>query len=408
MKITFVLSTLEQVGGVRVVFEYANRLQKRNHQVSIVYPVVNLPFLKRASFGELVGWFLTNVARHIKQISRGGHPQPFETASPLIKIPVLSSRFVKSAEKTIPDADVVVATSWETAYTVGQLHAKKGRKFYFVQNYEIGHAWSDGHCWSEAKRLKRNDETCALAMADVTPKKRRLKATKEAVDRSYRLPLRKITISEWLRRLIEDKFGQHVDAIIPNGVNFDIFFEEENGRHDSAPLNVLMPYRRDKAKGFSDGLEALALVRKRHPNARLSVFGKRTPLSFGKLPRLPEWIQFHDRKSDAQLRTLYNGTHIFVSPSWIEGFGLPAMEAMACGCAVVTTDAGGFSDDLKDGENALVVPIRNPGALARGVCRLIEDNDKREKVAENGYRYVQQFTWERATDKLEAILLNES
>ncbi len=81
------------------------------------------------------------------------------------------------------------------------------------------------------------------------------------------------------------------------------------------------------------------------------------------------------------------------------------MEAMACGCAVVTTDAGGFSDYLKDGETALVQDqIQNPDALAKSVCQLIENENERRRIADNGHRFVQQFTWENAAEKLEATL----
>lgn len=408
MKFTFVLNSIDRVGGVRVVFEYATRLQQRGHQVHLVYPAVNLAFLKTRSFGGLILWLIVSAARRMRNAIRKNPQQPFEVDTHIIKIPLFHPRFIHLVEESIPDADVVVATAWETAYPVSRLHPKKGRQFYFVQNYEIWDSWRDEDSWSKAKRLKRMDEICALAMADVTPKKKRLKASKEAVDRSFSLSLKKITIAEWLRRLIEDKFGQKVEAVIPNGVNFDIFFKQGNSRRESPHINVLMPYRREKLKGFNDGVKALARVRARHPNVRFTVFGRRPPINFGKLPKLPAWIEFHDGISDAQLRALYNEAHIFVVPSWIEGFPLPPMEAMACGCAVVTTDAGGFSDYLKDGETALVVPIRNPRALASGVCWLIEHDDECLKMAENGHRFVQQFTWERATDELEAILMNES
>ena len=165
-----------------------------------------------------------------------------------------------------------------------------------------------------------------------------------------------------------------------------------------------MPYRPEKFKGFSDGLEAFARVKARHPDTRFAVFGRKPGTS--SLRKLPHWIAFHPITSDAQLRALYSETHIFVVPSWIEGFGLPPMEAMACGCAVVATDAGGFTDYLANGENALLVPIQSPGALAQCVCRLIENDEERRRVAEKGYRFVQQFTWEDAAEKLEAILAN--
>jgi len=161
-------------------------------------------------------------------------------------------------------------------------------------------------------------------------------------------------------------------------------------------------------KGFDDGLEAFARIRAHHPNTHFAVFGLRPRVNVGQLRKLPEWIKFHNIKSDADLRTLYNETHIFVLPSLMEGFSLPPMEAMACGCAVVITDATGFSDYLKNGETALVTPIKNPDALAQNVCRLIEDKDERLRVAENGSRFIKQFTWEKSTQRLIELLLELS
>ena len=409
MKITFVLSTVERVGGVRAVFEYADRLLKKGHRVSIVYPAVNLAYLKRASFGELVGWFLTSLTCYIKNATREECPKPFKTASRLTKIPFLYSRFIDVAEKKIPDADIVVATTSETAYAVNALSDSKGQKCYFVQSYEIWDLWNDTQCWKEAKKLRRGDEKCSLAMAAVVPKKKNFKESKASVDRSYHLPLRKITIAEWLRRLIEDKFGERVDGVIPNGINLEIFFKEGNSREESKQINVLIPYWPAELKGFKDGVDAFGRIRARHPNAHFAAYGRK-PLAniseLRKLRKLPKWIEFHDIKSDAQLRALYNETHVFVSPSWIEGFALPPMEAMACGCAVVTTDASGFADYLTNGETALVVPIKDPNALAQSVCRLIEDAGERQRVAGNGYELVKHFSWEDATAKLEAILKN--
>jgi glycosyltransferase involved in cell wall biosynthesis len=304
-------------------------------------------------------------------------------------------------ERLIPDADVIIATAWETAYAVNKFSEKKGEKFYFIQSYEIWDVWDNLKCWEEVRRVRKGGERCALAMADVIPTKKNLKEAKELVDGSFKLPLRKITVSDWLRQLVQDKFGERVEGVIPNGVNFNIFFKKSDRRDEAEHVKILMPYRPELFKGFNDGLEAFKLIRVRHPDAHFVVFGQ--PVK-KELRKIPEWVEFHNIKSDAQLRALYNDTHVFALPSWIEGFSLPPMEAMACGCAVVTTDAGGFSDYLKDGETALITSIKNPEALAQSVCRLIEDEHERRSVAENGQEFVKRFTWENAAEKLEAML----
>jgi len=414
MRITFVMSRLIRGGGVRVAFEYANQLQKRNHEVYVVYPAVTIPIRARFNVKDLLLIVFGSLKRCLRRPIDKDRAQPFETDASLIEVPLFYPLFAKILpfakllEWSIPDADIIIATAWETAYLVSTLSDRKGQKFYFVQSYEIWGVWNDTECWKKAKRLKKEDEKCAVTMADVMPKKKKLRGYKELVDRSYQLPLRKITIAEWLRQLIENKFDQRVEEVIPNGVNFNIFFKEGDRRDEAEHISVLMPYRPDKLKGFNDGLDAFARVRAQHPNTRFAVFGRRPPHKSGQLLGLPEWIEFHDIESDAQLRALYNDAHIFVLPSWIEGFPLPPMEAMACGCAVVTTDAGGFVDYLKNGQTALVVPIKDPAALARSVCRLIEDENERRRVAENGHQLIRQFTWENAAEKMEAVLKKDN
>jgi glycosyltransferase involved in cell wall biosynthesis len=401
MRITFVLPFLETTGGVRVVLEYAHYLQKRHHEVCVVYPAVISPL--RARFNVLDP--LRAVGRSLicdpQRLIDKDRALPFETDASLVKIPFIHPRFAKLLERLIPDADVIIATSWETAYAVNKFSKRKGKKFYFIQHYEIWGVWNNLQCWEEARRVRKGGERCAFAMADVIPTKKNLREAKELVDGSFKLPLRKITISDWLRQLVQDKFGERVDGVIPNGVNFDIFFKENDRREEAEHVKILMPYRPELNKGFNDGMEAFRLIKARHPDAHFAVFG---PLVNTELRKVHEWVEFNNNKSDAQLRGLYNDTHVFVLPSWIEGFSLPPMEAMACGCAVVTTDAGGFSDYLKDGENALITSIKNPEALAQSVCRLIEDGHERRSVAERGQEFVKRFTWENATEKLEAIL----
>jgi glycosyltransferase involved in cell wall biosynthesis len=403
MKITFILNVMERSGGVRAVLEHADHLLSRNHQVYVVYPALNLAHVKKLSLRGFASWLLVNVWQELQYATRVGRLQPFVTNAQLIRIPVLQPRFIKLVEKLIPNADVVIATAWQTAYCVDKLSSNKGHKFYFVQNYEIWDVWNEIECWNEARKHKRSNETFACSMARIIPKKKNLRDAKTSVDGSYRLPLRKVTIAGWLRQVIEG-FGERLDDVIPNGVNFNIFFKEDDRRDKTQRVNVLMPFRLAAWKGLNDGIDAFRQIHARHPDTNFSVFGHKPPADNPQLAKIPKWVKFHDSMSDAALRALYSETDVFVLPSWIEGFPLPPMEAMACGCAVVTTDAGGFSDYIKDGETALVVPVQNPDALAKSVCWLIENDYERRRIADNGYRFVQQFTWENATEKLEATL----
>jgi glycosyltransferase involved in cell wall biosynthesis len=95
--------------------------------------------------------------------------------------------------------------------------------------------------------------------------------------------------------------------------------------------------------------------------------------------------------------------------SWDEGFGLPSLEAMACGAAVVTYDNGGSRDFAFDGKTAFVAPRRNLEILAAKLEEAITSHEKRHTIAKAGYSFVHTMpTWEEQVTKMEQILLQDN
>ena len=105
------------------------------------------------------------------------------------------------------------------------------------------------------------------------------------------------------------------------------------------PPRIAMMYGNNPLKGTRDGLEALTLVKERIPKVEVTVFGKVPPRNTG----LPDGTTVLENPSQERLRGVYNGSGIYLCPSISEGFGFPSVEAMACGCALVTTSNGGWT-----------------------------------------------------------------
>lgn len=353
MKITFVLHSIDLSGGTKVIFEYANQLEQRGHEVTIVYPLVPITSgLKLSNLRTLVNI----VIGLIKNFSRASRVNWFDLEARLLQVTTL-------AEKHIPDADIVMATWWATASYISRYGKQKGEKFYFIQHYEI---------WG---------------------------GPKEQVENTYKLGLHNIVISTWLKNILQDKIKAPVEALITNAVDFKQFYADVRAKNDKV-IRVLMPYRTEKWKGVPDGIRAFEIAKENHPQIQLVMFG---PYAANDLPA---YVEYHRSPYGERLRRIYDSCNIFLFPSYAEGFGLPPMEAMACNCAVVATNVGGIPDYTIPGVTALISPPGYPDLLAENLIRLIEDEELRNKVASAGYDYISKFTWDKATDKLEKLFLD--
>jgi glycosyltransferase involved in cell wall biosynthesis len=217
------------------------------------------------------------------------------------------------------------------------------------------------------------------------------------VDATYGLPLRKIVISSWLRDIMKARFGAAAEVLV-TPVDHDLFHPVEGARSADA-LRVLMLHHDYAWKGVREGLEAIAAVKVRHPEIQLVGFGVKAPRE-----ALP-YDEFYPNLPQERLAWLYSRCPIYLCPSWDEGLGMPSMEAMACGAALVTFDNGGSRDYASDGATALVAPHRDVTALAACLERMVADGALRERIATQGREFVtRSFDWERATARLEEIL----
>lgn len=101
------------------------------------------------------------------------------------------------------------------------------------------------------------------------------------------------------------------------------------------------------------------------------------------------------------MATLYSSADVFIYPSYAESFGLPPLEAMACGVPVVTTDCKGNRDYAINDINCLIVPPGDPTALARAILKVLTNDKLRERLIENGIATAKQFTWDKVVNRVE-------
>ena len=96
---------------------------------------------------------------------------------------------------------------------------------------------------------------------------------------------------------------------------------------------------------------------------------------------------------DIELVSLYQHARAFVFPSRYEGFGFPVLEAMACGCPVVTSNVSSLPEVV--GDAALLADPSDSGGFARHLEQVLVDEELRRKLREKGLVRAAQFSWER-------------
>ena len=117
--------------------------------------------------------------------------------------------------------------------------------------------------------------------------------------------------------------------------------------------------------------------------------------------QLREQVQFLGYVDDEDLPALYSSTACFVYPSVYEGFGLPPLEAMACGAPVITSNATSLPEVV--GEAGLMHPASEAEALTAGLARILGETGLRQHLREAGLARSAQFSWDRAARETQAI-----
>lgn len=353
MRITFVAPTPNMSGGIRVIAIYADLLRQMGHEVTVVALRPHVPGLRET----VKSWLLHR---------RGPERPPAWTHFDAMAAPLrLIDPPGPATDDEVPDGDVVIATWWETAFAVAQLSPAKGRKFYFVQGHEV-----------------------------FAPLPAHLSAG------SYYLPLRKITITQWLADTMRESYGDTEVAVVPNSVDLDLFRAPPRGRQTQPTVGLI--YGDGPVKGTDIALAALDRVRGRLPDLQVVAFGVAPPTDA--LP-LPRDAAFHLRPAQKDIPGLYARCDVWVMASRSEGFALPVLEAMACGCPVVATRTGCAPDVIRPGRNGYLADIEDVAGLADGILRLLELSETDWRAMSAAARAtVSGYTWADAARRFEAAL----
>ena len=222
----------------------------------------------------------------------------------------------------------------------------------------------------------------------------------EEVEReTFRRPLPKVCIARWLVDLGR-RYGVPAEQLwhVPMGIDHDVF--RDHTAESDRVYDVAVGYNDHPTKAWPLAVEALRMAHERRAGMRTVVFGHVEPPD-----ALPGDVEFRRFPTHCELADdVYNRSLVFVQPSFREGFGFTAVEAMACGAALVTTDNGGSQDYAVPDRTAWVVPPGDAGGLAEGIVTLLEQPDRRRALAEGGKDLVRRFDWDLGAQVLAAHL----
>lgn len=222
-----------------------------------------------------------------------------------------------------------------------------------------------------------------------------------------------VTDSEYTRRAVIDRYGLpsgQVRVVYP-GYNPDVYYQSD-GLSSHSPSNKgeeyvlyvgnLLPH-----KNVLRLLDAVAILRRRRP-VRLVIRGEGRP-AYARAVRarvetlgLDGAVSIRGYTTEKTMRDLYTGAACLVLPSLGEGFGLPVLEAMACGTPVVTTRVASIPEVA--GDAAILVDAHDAIALADALHRVVTDRGLREELRGRGLLQAKRFEWAQTAAQMSRLL----
>lgn len=348
MKITYVTVDTELWGGICVIFQQLELVSEMGHEAFLTTP---------ASGPD---WYPLKVPIH--------HMQS------------LNPSF-------IPDADIIVATSWMTVKPI--VESKKGIPVHLCQGYEGAN--------------------------------RELLTMKAEIDEAYAYKIPKLTVSPHLNKFLAERFNAET-YYIGNMLNRDIFYPLKHHHNVNSPASfevlrkiiyplktyqrlkplkilVVGPFEAD-VKNISSVLKGISAAEKRYKVAVKIIRVSQFPLTKEEEAiRKPDKFYFHVPYHN--MGEIYRNADVFISMSKeAEGFGLPALEAMACGVPAILSKISSYTSFDETPDYALFVEPSDTEALTEAIFELSHNKLLREKLIQRGSIVAEKFTKEGVVNRL--------
>lgn len=221
----------------------------------------------------------------------------------------------------------------------------------------------------------------------------------EVTKKALSLDIPKIAVSSSIVEQAKSVSKGEFLAVVPNGIDPNEYFPD-NSRNRRNGIGTI--FSDHSAKDPKTILSVLELLRGKLPNTPQYIFGS------SRRPREITSKSYAYFPTVAHARQKYSSSLVWFMASRWEGFSMPVLEAMACGCAVVATDCGGTRDIITHGENGFLVEVGDVSGIVDRVDELLKNEALRKKFVRKSQETVNSFSWENAIGKLESVLLKIS
>jgi glycosyltransferase involved in cell wall biosynthesis len=354
MRIAWLIQELKHGGGHRVCLEVSKVLAQRGHEVVILVPK---------------GRLLTEVPEPLKVIECG---KPFDH-------PIKSILFNGPAMlRNLPRVDVVISTMPYMAFlnTIATwFRPVRGVHYIMADDYRL----------FDDRTLIRSTFMLSLH--------------KLSTMISYRLPLTILVNSTWTKNQVAG-VGPTPKYILPHGVKTDIFKPSKQKPESPHAFRLATVARKHAYKGWPDLVESLNLLWDERQDFELTAITQDPIVTEG--CRFP--VTLVSPKDDPELVSYLQSADVFLFASHHEGFGLPPLEAMACGIPVVSTDLDGMREYAVHDVNSWLVSVGSIQDMADGIRHLLDNPELRNRLSIEGLKTAGDFSWQKVVDRFEQIL----
>ncbi|MEM3193176.1 MAG: glycosyltransferase family 4 protein [Candidatus Parvarchaeota archaeon] len=356
---TFALNGLpiDGSGGTKIVIKLVNALHNRGIKVAVlVFPRSEWMKVLDADFQGF-----SSISKLIQDLN--DFPNLYRLTNPIltrIRKGITGGSFINGVKiynisyNHIPSSEFYVATNFINATELESLGIEKKKIILFSQIDETQELYSHNYA-----------QKAESVYSDLTNK-------------------------VFINRNVAERFPPA--KVIPMAIDLDNFHLVN--RIDQRNINsVIFSLRKGIQKDPDTAIGAINDLHRKMPDVQISAYGNLDPKD------VPSFVNYFKSPTDRKLSELLNSNAIFCLTSRLEGYPLPPLEAMACGCAVVSTDNIGIREYLINGENGVLVPPGKPLVVSESIISLMTDKNRLRSIEENGLRTALDHTYGRMIEK---------